>query len=371
MLARLVRFLTYCLVYGRCWGFALVGVVSTAFRCGATMATKRTRVRALPCGVDGTIPSPVVEIQQAWVLGREGCVTDASGRLMAAVAPRAGFLSGWAHPIMQRLHGWRQEEPADEAVLLSGGHADNYYHWMFEVLPRIMFLERAGHSLGSSLVLVPVGQPFQRQSLAVLGVSAERSRALSADGAFQVRKLWCTLPVLPPHVGRAEVCRWLRERLGRTVKTGSRRLLLQRRQGKRSIVNFDALANSLVPLGFEVMVAEKLTFDEQIEWFSSAEWVVAPHGAGLANLVFCRPGTRVVEILSKDYLSHLYADISADCSLDYRAVTATPVGSPWEFREGSKQLCVDTDEIVSLIKIWRENKNVNIAVAGAAVEQPK
>ena len=341
MLARLVRFVTPCLVYSRLLGFSLTGKVATAVRYGMMVLTRQSQVRALPCGVDGTILSSVVEIQQAWVLGREGCATDAAGRLLAAVAPRAGFLGGWAHPVMQRLHGWQLEDQLEEAILLSGGHADNYYHWMFEVLPRAMLLERAGHQLGALPVLAPGDLPFQYQSLLALGIAPERLRPLHANGAFPVRRLWCTLPTIPQHVSRVEVCRWLRERLGVTVEKGGRRILLQRRHGKRSMVNFDELADALRPQGFEVMAAEKLTFAEQIKWFAMAECVVAPHGAGLANLVFCRPGTRVVEILSEDYLSRLYADISTDCRLNYQALPAKPVGRPWELREGSKQLWVD------------------------------
>ena len=327
----------------------MAGRGATVVRRAVMGLTRQSRVRAVPFGFDYTIPPAVFVAERAWVLGRAGCATDATGRLRAAVAPQAGYLSGWSHPIMQRLRGWELEEPLDAAVLLSGGHANNYYHWMFEVLPRAMLLERAGHPLGSMPVLAPVDLPFQNQSLAALGIMPERLRPLHINGAIPVGNLWCTLPTFTQHVSRIEVCRWLRERLGGTAKTGNRRLLLQRRRGKRSIINFDELAAGLVPLGFEVVAAEKLTFEKQIEWFAEAECVVAPHGAGLANLVFCQPGTRVVEILSEDYLSRLYAEISADCGLEYRAVTAEPVGRPWELREGSKQLRVDVAKVQAFV----------------------
>ena len=45
--------------------------------------------------------------------------------------------------------------------------------------------------------------------------------------------------------------------------------------------------------------------------------VVGPHGAGLANLVFCRPGTKVVEIFSNRFVNLEYWALSCMARLDY------------------------------------------------------
>ena len=42
---------------------------------------------------------------------------------------------------------------------------------------------------------------------------------------------------------------------------------------------------------------------EQVELFVYADVVVAPHGAGLTNLLFCREGTRIVEIFPPTYIN--------------------------------------------------------------------
>ena len=41
---------------------------------------------------------------------------------------------------------------------------------------------------------------------------------------------------------------------------------------------------------------EDLTAIAQMDLFRRAEMVVAPHGAALANLIFCPPGTQVLEL---------------------------------------------------------------------------
>ena len=49
--------------------------------------------------------------------------------------------------------------------------------------------------------------------------------------------------------------------------------------------------------GFDVLDPAVLPLPECIAIFANADWVVAPHGAALTNVVFSKPGTKVVELL--------------------------------------------------------------------------
>ncbi|MFT8472461.1 glycosyltransferase family 61 protein [Acetobacter persici] len=51
--------------------------------------------------------------------------------------------------------------------------------------------------------------------------------------------------------------------------------------------------------GFEKVFLEKMDLETQIALFRQAECILAPHGAGLANMVFARPGTRLLELNRK------------------------------------------------------------------------
>jgi capsular polysaccharide biosynthesis protein len=42
-----------------------------------------------------------------------------------------------------------------------------------------------------------------------------------------------------------------------------------------------------------------LSLEKQIEIFSSANIIISPTGSALANIVFCKKGTKVVEIMPK------------------------------------------------------------------------
>ena len=53
--------------------------------------------------------------------------------------------------------------------------------------------------------------------------------------------------------------------------------------------------------------------------FRDAEIIIAPHGGGLANLVFCAPGTKVIELFPSVNIDIFYR-LAMQLQLDYRYV---------------------------------------------------
>ena len=51
----------------------------------------------------------------------------------------------------------------------------------------------------------------------------------------------------------------------------------------------------LARYGFETVYLETMSISDQVRLFQTAEFIIGPHGAGLANLLFCEPGTKVIE----------------------------------------------------------------------------
>jgi hypothetical protein len=72
-----------------------------------------------------------------------------------------------------------------------------------------------------------------------------------------------------------------------------------------------------------------ISFAEQAALFRRAAAIVGPHGAALANIIFCQSGTRVVEFLRKGFLP-LYAGYANVFGLPYWPVvdsSSPPTGS--------------------------------------------
>ena len=68
----------------------------------------------------------------------------------------------------------------------------------------------------------------------------------------------------------------------------------------RRWLNEDECMEVLNSLGFKLIDPSKMSLLEQINTFSSAEVILGPHGAGLTNLIFSCPDTKVIKIRSNE-----------------------------------------------------------------------
>ena len=87
------------------------------------------------------------------------------------------------------------------------------------------------------------------------------------------------------------------------------------------------IAAALAEHGFEAVEMERLDLDAQIALMAEAEAVVAPHGAGLANMLFCRAGAKVLEIADPAYPNPNFYAMAAGLGLDYGLLAARGVGA--------------------------------------------
>jgi capsular polysaccharide biosynthesis protein len=81
-------------------------------------------------------------------------------------------------------------------------------------------------------------------------------------------------------------------------------------------VNEDELLDTLLPAGFSPLVLENMDVSQQRLYFSGADVVVSPHGAGLANIVFGNP--RVIECVCPSYTNPCAWLLGVVAGCDYR-----------------------------------------------------
>ena len=62
---------------------------------------------------------------------------------------------------------------------------------------------------------------------------------------------------------------------------------------------------------------------QQVECFSNASHILSPHGAGLINLLWCQPKTKVIEIQHRAFLEKkVYPILSHHLRLDHEVFVA-------------------------------------------------
>jgi capsular polysaccharide biosynthesis protein len=96
------------------------------------------------------------------------------------------------------------------------------------------------------------------------------------------------------------------------------------------LVNEDEIINVLDEFGFKWVTLESMSVIQQVALFTQAEVVIAPHGSGLTNILFCQPGTKVIELFAPNYVYPCYWYLSNLVGLDYYYVLGeAPEGFYW------------------------------------------
>jgi len=189
----------------------------------------------------------------------------------------------------------------DAPCILLGSDA-NYAHWVLRNLLKLSLLERAGLPAGLPYLVGDSLRPWHQAYLELLGIPAARLLRVPPDEVVVCATLHVPTQ-LRNHPRMGDGIEWLRAKVAahRTATFDGEGALLyasRREQSNRRLLNEDEVEALLAHRGFRIIVPGEMRVPEQIAAFSRARVVVAPHGAGLANMVFAPPGATLIEITS-------------------------------------------------------------------------
>lgn len=201
----------------------------------------------------------------------------------------------------------------EEAASFVDACASNYAHWLTEVLPRIaLFCSIESFKRVPIVINSGLHSNLLETLLGVAG-STRKVYLLPERRAVRVEKLYVTsvagyVPFQPrgnklpgQHHGQFSPYA-LRLMVGKLKGWASRieqtelprKIFIRRNSEYRSLNNQSEIERAMVEQGFYVVEPEKLSFSQQVAMFSRAEVIVGATGAAFANIVFCKPTTKIV-----------------------------------------------------------------------------
>ncbi len=263
------------------------------------------------------LPGARVLFDDAWVVGAQdtllGEFHDAGPLSHSTV-----YLHGRRNPVV-RL-------PGRTLNLGSAFAGVNFYHWMMDGVARIDLFRRAGFGWEDvDRVLIPgFHSESTRRVVAALGLPADRIVQPGRDDQFECEELWQPSPPGAWRITAPWAVAFHRELLPPPPPVGPATRVFLARRGLRSLIDQDAFAARLAREGFEIV--ETHDFDLLRTRLANATHVVGVHGAALTNLIYCRPGTRVLELLSDDSAWPFYRSLCACADLPYGAVVGRTRG---------------------------------------------
>ncbi|WP_345688002.1 glycosyltransferase family 61 protein [Novipirellula caenicola] len=220
------------------------------------------------------------------------------------------------------------------ALWITDNWCSNYYHWMCDTLPRLE-LAAMHCDLPSTTLLLPA----QLRRMRFVAESLLTYELKEVRFLHRFERIRCRELTIPSHVAscgnvRPPIIHALRKRFLDQIaqcnetdgsspqprRIDSTRIYISRRNAKRRrIENEQDILPILAEHGFATVVAEDLSWLQQLRIFSRAHSVVTNHGAGLTNILMMAPGSQVLEITGDETFSvPCFHSLAAASQLDYR-----------------------------------------------------
>lgn len=217
------------------------------------------------------------------------------------------------------------EHIGGRTMFASSDEPHNWGMWLLYVLPAVIGFVENRHRYDR--LFVHADHPNMRAMLRLLGLRAadvilhDCSKAYhfeSIDVFRQPRRDFCVSQEA------RTMFAGLREKVaGSIVVPSAHHIYVGRHRrtlemgGYRPLANERELMEHLIPMGYSPIDPEYLAPEEQIELFGSERRIVVLGGAGLFNAVFCKPGTKIVDIESThDHLEN-HSTVLSSMDADY------------------------------------------------------
>jgi capsular polysaccharide biosynthesis protein len=221
------------------------------------------------------------------------------------------------------------------SLLTGGGGNNNYWHWLFDVLPRIELSKLRKNSEYVTHYLFPnLETKFQRETLDLLEIKKDQRLSSKIFRHIAADKLIITSH---PHVLNdvdeknetipVWIIKFLQNSFLKKIKSKSfpKKIYIDRKDSKfnlkqtRAINNEEEVVNCLNKKGFKKISLSEHSFIDQVSIFNNADIIAGLHGSGFSNIVFSKKGVKVLEFKSEK-TGNVIKNLAKNCKLNHISI---------------------------------------------------
>ena len=245
------------------------------------------------------------------------------------------------------------------SLLTGGGGNNNYWHWIYDVLPRLKLCDQIKKLEQIDFFILPsLKRSFQNETLKELNLGKKKLLSSEVFRHIKAKELIVTdHPYIVTNDFHKDsqnipewIIKWLREKFlkdsKRINKNYPKSIFLHRSDSKpntpgyRSLVNEAEIKEFLMRKNFTMIRLNELSFLEQVQYFNNAECIIGLHGAGFANLTFCRHGTKVIEFRTAS-MGKIIGNLAMKNDLKFDSIVSNPVSTVYGKQSGDIKIPLD------------------------------
>lgn len=166
----------------------------------------------------------------------------------------------------------------------------------------------------------PFGGHYEKQYLELLGFNPDnyidsRTHKFSAG-----RIAFGNLGTWKPNVNDIlSLKKNIETRLNIAYTPPTRNRIYISRKAMRVIENEEEVIALLKKFDFTVIEDKQRSVEEQIHLYRNADFIIGPHGASFANVIWCRPGTHLYELFSTSWSPDYFLYLASINNMHYSA----------------------------------------------------
>jgi capsular polysaccharide biosynthesis protein len=300
-------------------------------------------------------PLLVAEVPGGKIIGNAMLVATAGDQVFSGIQGLHAVDDPQNHWLLRRRRlRFPRRIPGAAFLLTSNG--DNYFHWLYESLPRLQLLRLAGWNIQRAdwIIASEHSPAFQEQTLDLLGVPREKIMRCSKWRVQEFDRL--IVPAMPSSTAKktpAWVAKFLRDSFlpAETPVPHSRIYVSRRGTTRRRLANEAELEERLHrEHGFQICALESMSFREQVALFASARIVLAPHGAGLSNLVFSPPGGHLIELFHPEHRVICYEGLAATIHFHYHPLLGRSTSPHPSLDDRTSEYSINIAEVIGALR---------------------
>ena len=211
---------------------------------------------------------------------------------------------------------------------------NNYAHWLFDIVPKIKILSHVYKLKNINYFYFSKLNRFQKETFKILKLNSIKIIDSKSNKHCLVENLiFCTHPnyfkgtISDAH---SNIPEWIIHYLKKTFLAIAdkkieeyEKIYIDRSDSQYNhckIINDLEIKKYLKDQGFRIIRLSNYGLKKQVSIFKNCSYVIGPHGAGLANLIFCKRKTKVLEIKNLGHPNRVYQKISKFNKLKHRFI---------------------------------------------------
>lgn len=207
----------------------------------------------------------------------------------------------------------------ESAIFATDNWSEGYFHWLTDVIPRILIAQKIKNQENSALLLQKRVEKYDFTKITAEKLN-QKLFFYEDNQVYKIKKL-----ILPSHIAESgdydkELMQEVRKIFTqKNTSPPNKKIYISRQKSRyRKINNELEVQNLLKKYNYEIHSFEDYNFEKQIDIMQKTSSLIGLHGAGLTNMLFMNPNTKVLEIRNQeDKHNNCYFSLASDLDIDY------------------------------------------------------